>query len=417
MRLRISGLPAVAVFAVAGLFGSAQTLAQNAYIPNQLGNTVSVLSTATNRVTKVINDDSIHYPFPVAVTPDGSKVYIANYYNEIGKGSVSVISTATNTVTAVINDKSFNMPDGVAVTPDGSKVYVANCIGSTMSVIATATNTVTTITDSSFSEAIGVAVTPDGSKVYVSNYAANTGNTVSVIDTATDTVTTVIRDATSFNFPWGVAVTPDGSTVYVANNGPNFDGNTVSATDTATNTVTATITLPGGKGPTAVAVTPDGSKVYVANDSDVNVVSVIATATNTVGSIMVGGFPTGVAVTPGGRKVYVSNGHTDDVSVIATATDKVTRTISDHSFNLPAGGGVFIQPRFAGTPRHSNCHGQSVAALARTFGGLSRAAAALGYPDVQGLQTEIRAYCRMSREDENDDAYPHDTGDSQLIPR
>jgi YVTN family beta-propeller protein len=369
MRLRISGLPAVAVFAVAGLFGSAQTLAQNAYIPNQLGNTVSVLSTATNRVTKVINDDSIHYPFPVAVTPDGSKVYIANYYNEIGKGSVSVISTATNTVTAVINDKSFNMPDGVAVTPDGSKVYVANCIGSTMSVIATATNTATTITDSSFSEAIGVAVTPDG------------------------------------------------STVYVANNGPNFNGNTVSVIDTATNTVTATITLPGGKGPTAVAVTPDGSKVYVANDSDVNVVSVIDTATDTVGSITVGGYPTGVAVTPGGRKVYVSNGHTDDVSVIATATDKVTRTISDHSFNLPAGGGVFIQPRFAGTPRHSNCHGQSVAALARTFGGLSRAAAALGYPDVQGLQTEIRAYCRMSREDENDDAYPHDTGDSQLIPR
>jgi YVTN family beta-propeller protein len=344
----------------------------------------------------------------VAVTPDGSKVYVANYdLNNPNNPdySVSVIATATNTVTAVIRDHSFNMPDGVAVTPDGSKVYVANCVGNTMSVIATATDTVTTITDSSFSAAVGVAVSPDGSTVYVSNYAADTGNTVSVIDTATDTVTTVIRDPSSFNFPWGVAVTPDGSTVYVANNGPNFDGNTVSVTDTATNTVTATITLPGGKGPTAVAVTPDGSKVYVANDSDVNVVSVFDTATDTVGSITVGGYPTGVAVTPGGRKVYVSNGHTDDVSVIATATDKVTRTISDHSFNFPAGGGVFIQPRFAGTPRSSNCHGQSVAALARTFGGLGRAAAALGYPDVQGLQTEIRAYCastRMSRGDENE---------------
>ena len=50
-----------------------------------------------------------------------------------------------------------------------------------MSVIATATNTVTTITDPSFNEAAGVAVTPDGRKVYV-------GNTVSVIDTATDTL-------------------------------------------------------------------------------------------------------------------------------------------------------------------------------------------------------------------------------------
>jgi hypothetical protein len=33
-----------------------------------------------------------------------------------------------------------------------------------MSVIATATNTVTTITDPSFNEAAGVAVPPDGSK-------------------------------------------------------------------------------------------------------------------------------------------------------------------------------------------------------------------------------------------------------------
>ena len=35
--------------------------------------------------------------------------------------TVSVIATAMNTVTAVINDRSFNGPDGVAVTPDGSK--------------------------------------------------------------------------------------------------------------------------------------------------------------------------------------------------------------------------------------------------------------------------------------------------------
>jgi hypothetical protein len=36
MRLRSCGLPAVAAFAVAGLFGSAQTLAQSAYIPNPI---------------------------------------------------------------------------------------------------------------------------------------------------------------------------------------------------------------------------------------------------------------------------------------------------------------------------------------------------------------------------------------------
>ena len=385
--------PAVAAFPISGLLCSAQTLAQNAYIPGQLDNTVSVISTATNTVTTVIHDPSFNYPFPVAVTLDGSKVYVANYGLDHPPYSVSVISTATNTATAVINDPSFNMPDGIAVTPDGHKVYVANCVGDKVSVIHTATNTVTTIKDPSFSEAVGVAVTPDGRTVYISNYAGNMGgNTVSVIDIATDTVTKVIHDP-SFNFPWGEAVTPDGRTVYVVNNGPNFDGNTVSVIDTATNRVTETITLPDGKGPNAVAVTPDGSQVYVNNDSDIGGVSVIATATNTVGSIpTVDGFTTGVAVTPAGRKVYAVNGHSDNVSVIATATNMVVGSPIPVG-KFPAAGGVFIQPRFAGTPGKANCFGQSVSALARTFGGFSSAAAVLGFPKVSGLQNAILEFC------------------------
>jgi YVTN family beta-propeller protein len=164
--------------------------------------------------------------------------------------------------------------------------------------------------------------------------------------------------------------------------------------DTATNTVIITLTLPVGKGPVAVAVTPDGSQVYVANDSDIDAVSVIDTATNTVGSIPVGGFPAGVAATPDGRKVYVVNAHSDNVSVIHTATNTVVGSpIPVGKFSAPFG--IFIQPRFAGTPRYSNCYGQSVATLARTFRSFDRAATALGYPSVQGLQNEIQAYCHQ----------------------
>ena len=294
--------PAIAAFAISGLLCSAQTLAQNAYIPGQLDNTVSVISTATNTVTTVIHDPSFNYPFPVAVTLDGSKVYVANYGLDHPPYSVSVISTATNTATAVINDPSFNMPDGIAVTPDGRKVYIANCVGDSVSVIHTATNTVTTIKDPSFSEAVGVAVTPDGRTVYISNYAGNMGgNTVSVIDIATDTVTKVIHDP-SFNFPWGEAVTPDG------------------------------------------------------------------------------------------RKVYDVNGHSDNVSVISTATNMVVGSPIPVG-KFPAAGGVFIQPRFAGTPGKANCFGQSVSALARTFGGFSSAAAVLGFPKVSGLQNAILEFC------------------------
>jgi trimeric autotransporter adhesin len=58
-----------------------------------------------------------------------------------GSGSVSVIASATNTMTASIPVGSA--PLGVAVTPDGSKVYVANYSSNSVSVIATATDTVT----------------------------------------------------------------------------------------------------------------------------------------------------------------------------------------------------------------------------------------------------------------------------------
>jgi hypothetical protein len=49
---------------------------------------------------------------------------------------------------------------------------------------------------------------------------------------------------------------------------------------------------------------------------------------------------------------------------------------------------------FAGTPGKANCHGKSVSALARQFGGLNEAAAALGFGSVQALQDAIEAFCR-----------------------
>jgi len=46
----MSGLLAVAAVAIAGLIGSAQALAQNAYITNALDNTVSVIDTSTKKI-------------------------------------------------------------------------------------------------------------------------------------------------------------------------------------------------------------------------------------------------------------------------------------------------------------------------------------------------------------------------------
>jgi YVTN family beta-propeller protein len=174
MNFRISGLLAIVVFVVACLLGSAESLAQNAYITNFESNFVSVIDTTTDAVIAGIPVGTD--PNSLAGTPDGSTVYVANKLTN----NVSRIATATNTVTATI--RVGFAPVGIAVIPDGSTVYVANFQSNNVSVISTATNTVTD-TIAVGIEPRGVAVTPDGSTVYVAN---SLSNTVSVIAAATE---------------------------------------------------------------------------------------------------------------------------------------------------------------------------------------------------------------------------------------
>ncbi|GFE11941.1 hypothetical protein Scani_82090 [Streptomyces caniferus] len=73
----------------------------------------------------------------MAITPDGTRVYVAC----LASNAVSVIDTATNTTTDTI--PVGILPILLTVAPDGAHVYVTNVGDSTVSVIDTAANTVT----------------------------------------------------------------------------------------------------------------------------------------------------------------------------------------------------------------------------------------------------------------------------------
>jgi YVTN family beta-propeller protein len=181
--------------------------------------------------------------------------------------------------------------------------------------------------------------TASAQNAYITN---NGGNTVSVIDTATNTVSATICVG---NRPYGVAITPDGAKLYVTN-----QECTVSVIATATNTVTATIQV--GNRPYGVAVTPDGGKVYVANNEFFGSVSVIDTKTDAVvDTITVGSLPIGVAVTPDGASVYIANEYDDTVSVIHASNDTVTATILVNSVPL----GVAVSQARARAPLRAIC--------------------------------------------------------------
>src|SRR5258708_6132759 len=145
---------AALVGAIAIVLGGAPLSAQNAYITNFHGNTVSVIATATNTVVGLpIPVGTL--PVGVAVTPDGSTVYVANE----GDNTVSVIDTATNTVVGLpIRIGNRYSPLGIAAAPDGSKVYAANNQGKPVGGVGTSTKTSDRLPIQDGSEPYGIGV-------------------------------------------------------------------------------------------------------------------------------------------------------------------------------------------------------------------------------------------------------------------
>ena len=232
-------------------------------------------------------------------------------------------------------------PAGVAFGPNGPLAYVANTGSDTVSVIDTATRTVTgTIEVGVGSNPIGVVV---GDASYWSSpalFVANSGsNTVSVIDTATQKVTKTVQVGER---PAGIAISERGGTpvVYVANEGSN----SVTRYDTLSG---ATKTIAVGENPTAVTVAPNGETAYVTNLGSASL-SVIDLLSDTVTSTIenVGPAPLGVAFSPDGARAYVTHlnpgGSGTSLSVIDTATRKVTATLT--------GIGTGIGPSALGLP-------------------------------------------------------------------
>ena len=97
---------------------------------NNQTNTVSVINTAANAVITAVPVGT--GPHMVAVTPDGSRVYVPN----LGVDTVSVIDPATNTVISTIGLGGSDTNLGVAVRPDGRKVYATSAFSYNATVIS-----------------------------------------------------------------------------------------------------------------------------------------------------------------------------------------------------------------------------------------------------------------------------------------
>lgn len=237
-------------------------------VANDGNGTISLINTTSNNITASFSDGNS--PNEIVFTPSGDSAYITDNFNN----TVEILDlTGYYIANSLTVGDSGTANSGIAISPDGSKVYITNYDSSYISVINTADNSISTIRVSQ--PASGICISPDGSKLYLTN---NSTNTISVVSTATNTVTNTINTGSG---PMKICINPAGTRLYVT----NYAGFSVSVVNTATNTVISTI--PVGTYPDGIDITPDGSVVYAVN-SNSNTISVINTTTNTVVNTIAG---------------------------------------------------------------------------------------------------------------------------------
>jgi DNA-binding beta-propeller fold protein YncE len=129
---------------------------------------------------RVIRDIPVASPIrDVALSHDGSLAYVAIFDTHWG-GSIDIIDTAINEITAKVG--IGGAPMQMAVSPDGTRVYIADY--EHVAVLSTETNSIVdTLTVTA--EPSCVAVSPDSTRLYIANHEG----TITVMSIASDATT------------------------------------------------------------------------------------------------------------------------------------------------------------------------------------------------------------------------------------
>lgn len=269
-------------------------LGNRAYVTNSNSTTVAIIDLITDTVSGIIT--GFDGPSGLAISHDGTRAYVNNYGGPGGLGSgngssIDVVDLINDVIVGppILVDQA---PAALAITPDGSRLYVANYVDGnpgtgTVQAIQTSNNSVTdTITG--FSGPFDIAITSDGARAYVTNFGSNNfypfGTTVGVIDlNANSLIDTIHLHSIQ---PSSIAITPDNRYAYVTNyntlySDPSFSeliagAGTVNIIDLSTNDVIVP-TIEVDQSPAGIAISSDGRYAYVTNYTS-NTVNVIALA-------------------------------------------------------------------------------------------------------------------------------------------
>ena len=303
--------------------------AELVYVSNEDEGTISIISTATQRVVDEIEVGT--RPRGIEVSAAGDLVYVAlsgspkcpptmsdeeceQLEADKSKDGIGVIDVRERRLLRVLPGGSD--PEEFDVDAAGDRLYVSNEDADQMSVIDLRTGEVIRTVPVG-REPEGVRLSPDGRQVYVTS---ESDHAVSVVDASSGEMLGSI--AVGWR-PRDSIFNRDGSRAYVSAE----HGGSIAVIDTASREVLETIALPPGSLPMGLALSPDERRLYVANGRAKTVSVIDLERSQVVASVRVGDRPWGVALTSDGKFLYTANGPSDDVSVIDTESLNVVATI------------------------------------------------------------------------------------------
>jgi len=333
LRSGLAVFAGIALCAVSGSLAAAQQSRLRIVQTNSAGDNIHIIDPATNRVVAEIK--GIEAPHGVAVSPDGSRIYISEQANN----TVTVIDGKTFQVTKRI-PLSGN-PNLIDMTPDGRWLYVAialtwNDLSEFPQIKAAPSGGVDVIDTVSLQNVKTIPlkggihdlnVTPDGKYVLAgaSRGAKPPANAMFVIDTKTNDVAWTLSMSPSPS-PMAITKNPDGSTDKIYAQLGGFNGFAV--VDFATRVRTNQIKLPdvapdkqnpfGGPAPShGIAVTADQKTLLVNSRLNNALYAYSLPDLKLLGGVTLGGKGAGwLTITPDDKTAYVANEHTNNVSVV-----------------------------------------------------------------------------------------------------
>ncbi|MCJ0906600.1 YncE family protein [Rhodococcus sp. ARC_M6] len=249
--------------------------------------------------TSAIELDDNRKPYGIAVSPDGTRVYVTTLFS----GTVEVIDAATDSVVTSVHVGGITT--GVSVTPDGKSLYIGEGHGNVYA-MNTSTFALTTVITSANYPGKDVAVTPDGRYVYALD---NVFNEILVIRTSTRAIAATIALDQA---PQSITIARSSGLAYVGTDSASKDpSGSVTVIDTAIHMVVDTITLADGV--RSVFLAADESHVYAVTDISTDAIElttnivVKSTPLRMSPSTQSRMCPDGVAITPDGRYAYIAN--------------------------------------------------------------------------------------------------------------